>query len=69
MVYRRGGNFGFFIIYLLFGLYLLNLTLTFIKLPEPIHVIDKFVIAIGGILIILGGINHIRASRVHNYYR
>ncbi len=69
MVYRRGGNFGFFIIYLIFGLYLLNLTLTFVKLPESIHAIDKFVIAIGGILIILGGINHIRASRAHHYYR
>lgn len=53
----------FFVIYLIFGLYFINSTFGFIPLPEFVLNIDKWIIFAGGILIILGGINYLRATK------
>jgi len=53
----------FFVIYLIFGLYFINSTFSFIPLPEFVLNIDKWIIFAGGILIIFGGINYLRANR------
>jgi len=58
------GRYGsiIFIVYLLFGLYFLNYKLVFLKLPDLTKA-NPWIILIGGILIIIGGINYLRASR------
>jgi len=53
-----------FLVYLIFGLYFLNYSLGFVVLPEFISKIDKWIILIGGILIIIGAINYLRLSKI-----
>ncbi len=53
----------FFIIYLIFGLYFVNYAFNFIALPSFFAGINQWIILIGGILIILGGVNQIRLSK------
>jgi formate hydrogenlyase subunit 3/multisubunit Na+/H+ antiporter MnhD subunit len=54
-------------LYTIFGLYFLNYPLNLIKLPEAVSSIDPWIIFVGGILIILGGINYLRAGRRYYY--
>ncbi len=62
--YGRRGGFGFmFIIYLIFGIYFINYAIRFIPLPPAIDPINKWIILVGGVLIIFGAINHYRLSR------
>ncbi|GIU68400.1 MAG: hypothetical protein KatS3mg001_250 [Candidatus Pacearchaeota archaeon] len=56
-----------FIIFLLFGVYFLNYPLNFIKLPQLKETIKSWIIFIGGILIIVGGISFLKATR-YSYY-
>lgn len=62
------GNSGFivFLISLILGLYFLNVTFAFYALPESLEGLNKWISAIGGILIILGGINYWRLERHRN---
>jgi hypothetical protein len=55
-----------FIVYLLFGLYLINIFVVFVSLPKFFTSLDKGIFLISGILLILGGINYLRVSR--RYY-
>ena len=60
----RSSNRSFlFIIFLVFGLYFLNYGFSFITIPKGMDVVNKWIIAAGGVLILLGGINYLRASR------
>lgn len=53
-----------FVIYTVFGLYLINYPFQFVKIPISISsIIDQWAILIGGILVLIGGINHFRASK------
>jgi hypothetical protein len=52
---RRGGG-GMFLLCLLFGLYFLNYTFEFVKLPAGIDTVNKWIIMFGGVLLIFGGI-------------
>jgi cytochrome c biogenesis protein CcdA len=52
-----------FVLYLIFGIYLLNVPFNFIFLPEFISNINDWIIFVGGILIIVGGINYLRANK------
>ena len=58
----KGGLIGFSV-YLIFGLYFINSAFNFITLPEFVFSVDKWIIFIGGILIVVGGINYLRASK------
>jgi len=51
-----------FLVYLIFGLYFINSVFSIIALPEFVVNIDKWIILVGGILVILGGINHLRVG-------
>ena len=62
-VEKRGVNTFFFFLSLLFGLYFINSTFSFISLPEFILNIDKWIIFVGGILIILGAFNYLRTGK------
>ncbi len=52
-----------FVVYLVFALYLVNMTLNLLAIPEFITNLDNLIILIAGILVFLGGINHLRLRR------
>lgn len=56
-----------FSIHLVIGLYFLNLVFNFYKIQEVISQFNEFIILIGGILILLGGIRYLRFRRGKNY--
>jgi hypothetical protein len=58
-----------FFVYLLFGLYFINSALFFYEIPEKILIVDKWIKLVGGVLIILGGLNYIKASRKIRRYK
>ncbi len=60
MVGARGGLFVF-ILYILFGVYFLNLSLEFFEVPSSITQFESWINFIGGILIILGGIFYLKS--------
>jgi len=51
-----------FIVYLVFGLYQLNFALNFIDLPTFSTIVNNWILFVGGILIIIGGINYLRVG-------
>ena len=66
--YRRGGGgFLFIIMYLIFGAYFINYAFNFIPIPAVITSINKWIILAGGILIIVGAINHLRINKLSRY--
>jgi|TARA_B100001079_G_C16245907_1_gene441104 hypothetical protein len=65
---QKGGIF-WFIVYLVFGIYFINSSFNFIKIPEVISNFNQWIILLGGVLILLGGINHFRAIRNKNKSR
>ena len=52
-----------FLIYLVIGLYFINSVFNFYEIPEAISKFDEWIDLIGGILIILGGLNYLRLGR------
>ena len=60
---RRGGSFLVFFIYLIFGAYFINYALNFIPIPSAIDPLNKWIIFVGGILVIFGAVNHFKLSR------
>jgi hypothetical protein len=60
---RRGSRTLLFIVYVLFALYFLNYGLNFIGIPESFSTFEQGIIFVGGILLLLGGINHLRVGR------
>ena len=72
--YGRGGGMKWLllIVYLIFGLYFINYALNYFLIPEAIKATldtyNKWIIFVGGILIIIGAINHFRLSRYTSRY-
>ncbi|MDE1848456.1 MAG: hypothetical protein KGH55_00255 [Nanoarchaeota archaeon] len=52
-----------FLLYLIFGLYFINYSLNLITLPGFFSSIDQWIILVGGLLIILGGINQMGLNK------
>ncbi len=52
-----------FLIYLVLGLYFINYSINYVTVPEIITKFNSGIFVVGGILILLGGINHLRISR------
>jgi predicted membrane channel-forming protein YqfA (hemolysin III family) len=52
-----------FFVFLIIGLYFINYSLNLIKLPEFFSGVDKWIILIGGLLLIVGGVNYWRLSK------
>ena len=52
-----------FVIYLMVGIYLLNVPFDLIPLPGFVEGVNDWVVFFAGILVIIGGINYLRASR------
>ncbi|MGY4884623.1 MAG: hypothetical protein ACP5NZ_03535 [Nanobdellota archaeon] len=60
---RGGGGLFFFILYLLLGVYFLNSGLNFINMPDFLTNIDRWIVFVGGIFLVFGAINFLRARR------
>ena len=71
---RRGGGITWLllILYLIFGAYFINFALNFFLIPAAITAAiepyNKWIIFVGGILIILGAITHFRLQRYTSRY-
>lgn len=52
-----------FLVYIMLGLYFVNSAFGVVTLPRFVDIIDKWILLIGGILILLGGINYLRAGK------
>jgi len=50
--------------YVLFGLYFVNYTFSFVTIPTFISGINKWIIFVGGLLILFGAINYYRLNKV-----
>ena len=59
---ERGAKLILFLVYLVFGLYFINQSIKYIEIPAFFNEINSWIFLIGGALIILGGINYLRAS-------
>ena len=64
---RRSSSGFFFIIYLIFGVYFINYAFKFVPIPAVVTSVDKWIILVGGILIIIGAINLLRLNRYSGY--
>ena len=59
----KGGAIAVFSLYLVFGLYFITSAFNFIAIPDIILQFDKWITLVGGVLILIGGINHFRARK------
>ena len=59
----KAGAITIFLLYLVFGLYFIMSAFNFITLPDIILQFDKWIILVGGVLILIGGINYFRARK------
>lgn len=64
---EKGTTFAFFLVFLVVGLYFINSTLNFIKIPSSIapsiEQIDKWISLIGGFLLVIGGFYFLKAAK------
>jgi len=51
------------IVFIIAGVYLLNLSFEFIPMPDPIKSIEKWIVLIGGGLLVISGIRFFLAKR------
>ena len=58
----KKGAILFFLLYLVVGLYFINFPINYLEIPDYITEFNNWIIFIGGVLIILGGINFLRIS-------
>lgn len=59
----KGASNMIFFIFLIAGLYFLNLFFNFITLPESFNEINRFMNLIGGIMIIIGGFYLLKSTK------
>lgn len=52
-----------FLVYLVFGVYLINSVLGFYPMPEVISNLDKWAVVVGGVLIIIGGFHFLKNKK------
>lgn len=64
---KKGEAFIVFLLYLVFGLYFITSSLNLVTFPDFMSKIDRWVILVGGVLIVVGGINYLRARNKFQY--
>ena len=57
------GDIIVFLLFVIVGLYLINIQLAFVKIPELIKQYNGWIIFVGGVLSIFGGINYLKVSK------
>ena len=53
----------FFVLYVVFGIYFLNFGFTFLVIPEFISKFNNWITFLGGVLLVIGGINFLRLKK------
>jgi hypothetical protein len=53
----------FFVVHILFAIYFINFALNFFEVPEFIENVNQWIIFLGGVLIALAGLNHLKPKR------
>lgn len=57
---RSGGKLIVLIIYLIFAVYQINGAFNFIDIPQSLETLNKWIVFVGGVLLVFGGINYFR---------
>jgi len=57
-----------FVVYLLFGLYLINSSFNFISMPDFIQSVNNWIVFIAGVLVIIGGMKYLKSNRSYPKY-
>lgn len=60
---QRGGGGAVFMVYLVLALYFVNVPFQFVKTPDTILSVEKWIIFLGGLFLVLGGINFLKSKR------
>ena len=63
----KGSSLIILLIYLVFSAYFINFPFNIIKVPSGIESINQWIVFLGGILLLLGAINHYRVGRHPKY--
>ncbi len=59
-------NIFLFLLYLVIGAYLILNSLNLFSFPDALVTIEKWIFFVGGVLVIVGGINHLRVRLKKN---
>ena len=51
-----------FLLYLVVGLYFINFPFDYVEIPDYVAGFNDWIIFVGGILVIFGGLNYLRAA-------
>lgn len=65
---RKGGSGFLVVIFILFGLYLINYAIHFIVIPAAVKSFEQWIILVGGVLLLIGAINQLRLNRYMRGY-
>ena len=60
---KSKNTFIYFLVYLIFGLYLLNVSFHLFLVPEFVLKFDNFLISIGGVLLLISGVRFLNSRR------
>lgn len=63
---QKSGSWLIFLVYLVLGLYFVNYSVEYVDIPKAITGFNSWIFIVGGVLILLGGINHLRISNRHH---
>ncbi|MEK6760374.1 MAG: hypothetical protein AABX93_00455 [Nanoarchaeota archaeon] len=63
---QKRGSWLIFLVYLVIGLYFVNYSIEYVDIPSSMDSFNPIIFIIGGVLILLGGINHLRISNRHH---
>ena len=66
---QKSGSWLIFLVYLVLGLYFINFSIVYVEIPKAIANFNSWIFIVGGVLILLGGINHLRISGKHHVPR
>jgi len=60
---KKGMKIFWVVAHLVFGAYFINVALQFLIIPQNFGAFNKWIIFVGGILVLLGGINYWRITK------
>ena len=60
---RRGSSVWMLVLYIIVSAYFINFPFNFINIPSGVDPFNKWIILVGGVLLLFGAINHYRVGR------
>ncbi|MFH1585509.1 MAG: hypothetical protein ABIB79_01955 [archaeon] len=62
-VKKKGVNMIVFLLYIILGVYFINVPFNFFKIPDIVTKYNNWIVFAGGILMLFGAINYFQAKR------